>query len=95
MDVSIDKCLRCNGKMSSIGTEKIQLGQFGLLTGYLSNLMAGGLEVEIYICTNCGKIEFFSVNESAQNELPQVKCPECGYTHDFDYPKCPRCKHRY
>lgn len=23
--------------------------------------------------------------------LPQKKCPGCGKTHDFDYPKCPHC----
>jgi len=23
--------------------------------------------------------------------LPQRKCPRCGKSHDFDYPKCPFC----
>ena len=22
-------------------------------------------------------------------------CPECGDEHDFDYPRCPRCKYDY
>lgn len=25
------------------------------------------------------------------DELPQVECPHCGESHDFDYPKCPFC----
>lgn len=27
--------------------------------------------------------------------LPQKICPECGTSHDFDYPKCPHCGHDY
>lgn len=27
--------------------------------------------------------------------LPQRVCPECGKSHDFDYPKCPHCGHDY
>ena len=27
--------------------------------------------------------------------MPQVRCPACGRTHDFDYPKCPHCDHSY
>lgn len=23
--------------------------------------------------------------------LPQRRCPQCGKTHDFDYPRCPFC----
>ena len=27
--------------------------------------------------------------------LPQNTCPQCGKTHDFDYPKCPYCGYGY
>lgn len=27
--------------------------------------------------------------------LPQKVCPECGKSHDFDYPKCPHCGYDY
>ena len=27
--------------------------------------------------------------------MPQRKCPECGFQHDFDYPKCPKCGYCY
>lgn len=29
------------------------------------------------------------------DRLPQRKCPQCGKEHDFDYPQCPHCDHRY
>ena len=39
------------------------------------------------------------VNESIDSVdldgMPQKKCPKCGQEHDFDYPKCPYCKHDY
>ncbi len=55
------KCLRCEYEMISRGTEKIQLGESGLLFGSWNNVSAGSLEVEIYICDKCGKVEFFYV----------------------------------
>lgn len=56
-------CLRCDGVAESLGVEKIQLGQYGLLLGDLSNLLSGALEVEIFQCDRCGKIEFFAPKE--------------------------------
>ena len=90
-------CLRCNAKMKYIGSERIQLGETGLLLGDLPNLLAGSLEVDIYVCPECQKHEFFSVNSEQNREtvLPKRVCPECGDEHDFDYPKCPRCKYDY
>ena len=37
-------CLRCHGEMEHLGQESLQLGQYGLLTGHLSNLFSGALE---------------------------------------------------
>ena len=34
-------CLRCHGEMEHLGQESLQLGQYGLLTGHLSNLFSG------------------------------------------------------
>ena len=34
-------------------------------------------------------------DETQKPSLPQVKCPKCGTTHDFDYPNCPKCNHKY
>ena len=53
-------CLRCDVPMDYQGPEQIQLGKTGFLTGTLSNLAAGALEVAVYCCPRCGKLEFFS-----------------------------------
>lgn len=90
-------CLRCGNLMEYIKSEKIQLGQYGLLLGDISNLIAGALEVDIYICNGCGKIEFFRMEEGEveEGQIAQNKCPNCGRMHDIDYPKCPFCKYDY
>ena len=85
-------CLRCHVPLEFIRTEQLQLGQTGWLLGDLPNLLHGAMEVDIYACPNCGKLEFYQA-AAEQHELPQVKCPRCGKLHDFDYPKCPFCKY--
>ena len=88
------KCLRCDAEMKHIGTQRFQLGQTSWLLGDLPNLLAGSLEVHILCCPDCGKLEFFRA-EGKEDELPTKRCPSCGKEHDFDYPKCPFCKHDY
>ena len=90
-------CLRCGEKMAFIQREKIQLGQTGWILGDLPNLAAGAMEVDIYSCPGCGKIEFFQPSGAStpDNELPQKRCPACGKRIDFDYPKCPLCKYDF
>jgi rubrerythrin len=87
------KCLRCEGVMQFAKNEKLQLGQHGWLLGDLPNLFAGALEVGIYVCKKCGKIEFYQTAENTLiSDIAQKKCPSCGKTCDLDYPKCPYCK---
>ncbi len=88
------ECLRCGKQMIFIKRESLQLGRTGWLLGDFSNLLAGALEVNIYMCEGCGKIEFYS-DEPIEEELMQKECPNCGKMHDFDYPKCPFCKYDY
>lgn len=89
-------CLRCNAFMQYVKTETLQLGQTGWLLGDLPNLLAGGLDVDIYICPQCHKIEFFQHQQtSTHSEIAQKQCPRCGHMHDIDYPKCPYCHYRY
>ena len=33
--------------------------------------------------------------EKQSDDLPQKICPDCGKSHDFDFPKCPHCDHDY
>jgi len=89
-------CLRCGGKMSSIGVTKLQLGKASLVFGNWSNLLEGALEVEPYECSQCRKIEFYAKGQTGSaGGTPQTVCPACSESHDFDYPKCPYCKHQY
>ena len=90
-------CLRCGAKMRFLSTEKIQLGQTSLLLGMWGNVAAGALRVGIYGCPDCGKLEFFRTDSADLEDeaLPQRTCPNCGKTHDFDYPRCPFCGHDY
>ena len=89
-------CLRCGQKMRYFGTEKLQFGQTSWIFGDLPNLLAGAMEVDVYCCSDCKKLEFFLAEENEmEDELPQKQCPNCGRMHDFDYPKCPFCKHNY
>lgn len=89
------KCLRCETEMAFIGKERLQLGKTSWITGDLSNLLSGALEVGIYVCPSCGKIEFFQTEEEKTDGIAKTKCPVCGKKHDIDYPKCPFCKHSY
>jgi len=91
------ECLRCNSKMYYLMTEKIQLGQTGYLLGNRSNIIAGSIQLEIYTCPSCGKVEFFQPSGQVEQEdrIAQRRCPKCGYLHDVDYPKCPFCKFDY
>ena len=118
------KCLRCDAAMKFGMQQKFQLGQTSFLLGDWPNLMAGALELEVWFCPKCGKVEFFVPGSSDRPEhheepaksgefdfvesvvsegidavsadgMPQKKCPTCGREHDFDYPRCPYCKHDY
>lgn len=31
------------------------------------------------------------ITHISKDGIPQIRCPACGRTHDFDYPKCPYC----
>ena len=90
------KCLRCGEDMRYLSREKLQLGKTGWVLGDLPNLLSGALEVQILVCPKCRKLEFFlAENETLDDDTPKKTCPDCGTVHDFDYPKCPKCKHEY
>lgn len=113
------QCLRCQTEMLFHKRENVQLGRTGTLLGDWSNILAGALDVEIFYCPRCGKVEFFmpgiELDETACEEsmedlppevhagivgvsmdgIPQVRCPSCGRNHDFDYPQCVYCGHKY
>ena len=89
-------CLRCGESMRFLAHERLQLGKTGWLLGDLPNLLSGALETDIYICPRCHKLEFYAEGTDLSGDtLPQRTCPVCGAIHDFDYPKCPKCKYDY
>lgn len=70
---------------------KIQLGEQGVLSNHWAHLMAGALEVDIYCCPKCGKLELFSPGGGEEHAGSQTECPGCGLSLDPDCPKCPCC----
>lgn len=89
------RCLRCGGEMVNIGQERLQLGKYGLFLGDLDNLLSGALDVDIYCCRDCKKLEFYAIKPpEAENGIAQAVCPECGQLHDMDDAKCPHCGKR-
>lgn len=89
-------CLRCGEEMRFFARERLQLGKTGWVLGDLPNLIAGALETNIFYCPKCGKLEFYAVDDISEEDLlPQKTCPVCKTVHDFDYPKCPNCNHKY
>ena len=70
------KCGNCGRPLQFMKREKLQLGQTGFFSGDWGNILAGALEVEIYCCAGCGKIEFYQPKEQildtdhASDDLP-------------------------
>ena len=75
------------------------MGKYGTIFGHLSNLMAGALNVEIWSCPNCRKLDFYWSGPAEEDyeyqddgeHMAQTTCPACGHVHDLDDPKCPLC----
>lgn len=92
-------CLRCAQPMQFLKRENIQLGKTGWLSGDWGNLVAGALDVVIYACPECGKLEFFRGDffeseaecEYTAGDIAKVSCSQCAVPYDMDYPQCPCC----
>lgn len=57
------KCLRCETEMQDMGSQELQMGHQSALFGGLTQLLSGSLEVRIFRCPACGKLEFFEDQE--------------------------------
>ena len=91
------KCTACGTVLKYAGQEQLQLGRTSWLLGDLPNLLAGALQVHIYYCPGCSKIEFYAAGDQSMEEgsgMAQVKCPYCGHLHDMDDSRCPYCNQR-
>ena len=81
--------------MWHLGTEKIQLGEYTWLGGNLNNLYSGALSVDIYVCSECKKVEFYMAEEletEPKEGLSTVLCPKCGNEYNILFDDCPICK---
>ena len=88
-------CTNCGRDMRFMKREHVQLGKTSWLFGDWPNLLAGALDVGIWCCPECGKLDFYCVHPDREpevgNSMAQVSCPHCGCEHDLDDPKCPYC----
>ena len=41
------------------------------------------------------EMENEEIDTTVEDEIAQRICPDCGKSHDIDYPKCPHCKYSY
>ena len=90
-------CLRCGTPMLFMKRENIQLGKTGWIIGDWGNLLAGALDVLVYSCPNCGKLEFFrgdfgeELPDGEEDRMARITCPACSHEYELDSPKCPYC----
>ena len=76
------RCGNCGAQPKFLKREKLQLGQTGFFSGDWGNILAGALEVEIYCCPRCGKIEFYQPKEQLwEAEDDQEPLPPEGAQH--------------
>ena len=88
------RCLRCDRPMNLIKQEHLFLGKVGVQFGDLHYTPSRGLDVEVWCCPVCGKLELFRRQKQAQEDeegIAQTACPACGIRYDLDSPKCPVC----
>ena len=88
------QCLRCDRPMNLIKQEHLFLGKVGVQFGDLHYTPSRGLDVEVWCCPECGKLELFRRQKQEQEHeegIAQTACPVCGIRYDLDSPKCPVC----
>ena len=93
------RCGNCGHAMEFVKAEQVQLGKTSFLFGDWPNLLAGALNVVIWSCPECGKLDFYWSGPSEEDgedweggdHMAQTTCPACGHVHDLDDPRCPLC----
>ena len=99
------RCLRCDTEMLFAKREDIQLGKQSFWHDW-NHLLHGSLDVDIYVCPKCGRIEFFAPgaaldsirtqtqaakHEAKPGETVAKKCAECGRIVSKAEKYCPVC----
>ena len=80
-------CLRCGTEMVRLGMREFQLGRETRFVD--SHRWEGSMELEVFGCPSCGKVEFFS--EKTQEWAAEYECPVCHARYPRDAERCPKC----
>lgn len=74
------QCLRCGTEMEFFGREKIQLGEESVHGGILAAMTAESMQLDIFQCPECGKVEFFKPLAKSRTAPPKTNwtCSGCG-----------------
>lgn len=96
------KCLRCGATMEFYLRDTLQLGHEGELGG---RIFARSLDVEVYACPKCGKMEFFrpgffredAPEENEADELPpEAESAIVGVSREgIPQVRCPACGRKH
>ena len=95
------ECQRCETEMRFIKRENLQLGKQSFWHDW-NHILHGALDVDIYVCPACGKIEFFLPEDLlAETKSSEIKprtaqiaarrCAECGKMIFNSANSCPAC----
>lgn len=85
-------CTHCGAQMRFFGRECVQLGKTGMCFGEFPDLLSGVLDVCIYICPHCRRLEFFlAEDEEATDGLVRTKSSDCPEVHGFGQAKGSQC----
>ena len=87
-------CASCGNELRFLKREDSQLGKTSFLLGDWPNLFAGALDVEMWGCPKCGKLNLYLARpeeELGGGGIAKIRCQACGAEYDLDYPKCPCC----
>jgi len=79
------KCLRCNNELVQAGIYRFHEGKRYGVMGNIGELFVNQVSLELYECSECGKIEFYSArqpNRSAEGLKERgsrrAYCMRCG-----------------
>ena len=61
--VSDKLCLRCSVPMVKMGQQQFQLGEYDFWLGNMAHAAAGSLTLDLLLCPQCRKVEFFLPEE--------------------------------
>jgi len=101
MEERILYCPACTSRLHLLAREDIQLGKQSFWHDW-NHLLHGSLDVEIYICPRCGRLEFYAPLETVMareeenkhtqpGEIVAYKCADCGKILTTDMRCCPNC----